>query len=524
MTTSSTITPSAGARSNTQVLECTLRDGSYAVDFRFTPDDTALLCRLLSELGFPLIEVGHGLGINASELGQGAMPGSDIELTRIAKASAPNAQIGMFCIPGIATQERLRDVAQEGLDFIRIGVNADDLAHALPFIESARGLNLRTYLNVMKSYAVSPETFGRYAKTASEAGAHGIYLVDSAGCMRPHEIHEYVCAVRAAVPVQIGFHGHNNLQLAVANTLQAIQSGADLVDTTLSGIGRSAGNAATEVVLALLSNAGRRTDVDLFRLMDVVDRFITPLMRPIRMHDMLSVAMGYARFHSSYLPAVQKIAERYQVDLRRLIWKAGRSHPSGINERELAAYAETLRSGARGSSTSGGHDLTTFSSRAIRPDRIANTHASVEQLMEELTNVCAKRRISPVVELTLCTLQDEQAVCAEYVTDDDRMALGRIQCGSRSVVDAVLDSVGERVEYFLVDRQGSAPWLSAEELAALVRRRAGSHRVILYASRELVASYLIDIVLNVTHATESSGLLLLGDAVHTALLAYRLAP
>src|SRR5271170_8197417 len=126
-----------------EILECTLRDGSYAVDFKFTENDTAILAGVLGRLGFRWIEVGHGVGLGAMKAGKGAMPASDERLIEAAKRAAPNAQIGCFFIPGIGTADQLKSARAAGLDFVRIGYNAPEIEDAYPYLTLARKLGLK---------------------------------------------------------------------------------------------------------------------------------------------------------------------------------------------------------------------------------------------------------------------------------------------------------------------------------------------------------------------------------------------
>jgi len=174
-----------------EILECTLRDGSYAVDFKFTENDTALLAGVLGRLGFRWIEVGHGVGLGAMKAGKGAMPCSDERLIEAAKRAAPDAQIGYFFIPGIGTADQLKSARDAGLDFVRIGYNAPEIEGAYPYLTLARQLGLKPYLNFMKTYGISPVTFGQKAGEGAAAGAEGIYCVDSAGSMFPEDVRRY---------------------------------------------------------------------------------------------------------------------------------------------------------------------------------------------------------------------------------------------------------------------------------------------------------------------------------------------
>src|SRR5271165_2762350 len=180
-----------------EILECTLRDGSYAIDFKFTENDTAVLASVLGRLGFRWIEVGHGIGLGAARAGKGAMPASDERLIEAAKRAAPNALIGCFFIPGIGTVDQLKSARSAGLDFVRIGYNAPEIEDAFPYLALAKELGLKVCLNFMKTYGISADTFGEKARAGAAAGADLVYCVDSAGSMFPEDVHRYLSAAHA---------------------------------------------------------------------------------------------------------------------------------------------------------------------------------------------------------------------------------------------------------------------------------------------------------------------------------------
>lgn len=511
--------------SDLQLLECTLRDGSYAVDFRFTYADTALLCRLLSELGFNFLEIGHGLGINASNAGKGEAPSSDIEFLNAAKSVAKSSKVGMFCIPKVATLNSLKEMAQAGLDFVRIGNNADEIEDAFPYIETARKNNLYTFLNFMKSYAIKPRDFAIKAKKAVQAGAQVIYIVDSAGCMLPEEVSEYICRIKEVSDVKIGFHGHNNLHLAVANSLQAIRNGADFVDTTLYGIGRNAGNAPTEVVIAVLKSMDIDYEVDLFKLMDVVDKYISPLMRQIQMYDMVSVTMGFAKFHSNFLPKVKKISDEYNVDLRKLLFRAGKSSSSEIDEKQLIKYAKEFQKipDKDRDYVLQEHDLTSFFSPKIRKDFISSTLKSVEHLMEELINVSAKRRSKIILDIVPLEEKDEGMVFTEYVISDQDMVMGRVKFGSLETLGAIMNIIKRQSPYLLINNDINVGWIKQEDIYSVAKGHLDGGNIIFYSSRELITSYITDVILNRKKASSSKNLLVTGTDEQIYLVTHRLA-
>jgi 4-hydroxy 2-oxovalerate aldolase len=303
-----------------EIMECTLRDGSYAIDFKFTADDTSVICAALEAAGFDLIEIGHGSGFGASTPDIGVAAATDEEYVRAAAESLKRARFGAFFIPGLGTKEHLDMARHYGMSFIRIGTNVTRSEEAREFIEYARELGFDVSYNAMKSYAVSPEEFQRRLKQTVEWGAETLYVVDSAGGMMPNEVREYVGRLRDAVgDVRIGFHGHNNFGLANANVLAAIEAGATLIDTTMLGMGRSSGNAQTEVVLVLLEKLGQETGVDLLKAMDAGEQLIRPRMSGGTGVSALEVTMAAAHFHSSFLPRIEKACAQYHIDAKQLI-------------------------------------------------------------------------------------------------------------------------------------------------------------------------------------------------------------
>ena len=262
------------------LLEVTLRDGSYAIDFQFTAADTATLCRELERAGVGLIEIGHGIGLGASEAGHGLAAETDEPYMRAAADTLRRAKWGMFCIPGVATLAHVDRAAEYGMGFIRVGTNVSAVEQSEPFIARARKHGLRVTANFMKSYATDPAAFAEKASLSQRFGSEAVYVVDSAGGMLPGDVERYFKAVRDRCDIPLGFHGHNNLGLALANSLRAVELGAVIVDTSLQGIGRSAGNTPTEVFVALMERVGIRLGIDPLQVMDVGEKFIRPLLGP----------------------------------------------------------------------------------------------------------------------------------------------------------------------------------------------------------------------------------------------------
>ena len=301
-----------------KILEVTLRDGSYAIDFKFTASDTALICGELEGLGFGLIEIGHGIGLGASRAGLGKAVESDETYLRVAAETLKKANWGMFCIPGIATLEDIDMAAEYGMKFIRIGTNVEEMEESEPYIARAKHHGMFISANFMKSYTMAPKKFAEKAKLTQKFGSDVLCIVDSAGGMLTQEMEQYFLAVQGSCDIKLGFHGHNNLELAVANSLKAVELGATIVDTSLQGIGRSAGNTPTEIFIVVLERMGIPMGIDPLKVMDIGEKYIKSLITRSG-YDSIDIVSGYAQFHSSYMRVIQEFSSKFRVDPRRLI-------------------------------------------------------------------------------------------------------------------------------------------------------------------------------------------------------------
>lgn len=304
------------------IVENTLRDGSYVIDFQFDKNQTADITKGLHSLGFDFIEVGHGLGLGAwNNPNAGLSKENDETYIRAAKQAAPNASIGVFFIPGIGNKDDMGKAIENGIDFIRIGNNIDTFRNARTFAEYAKSKGLFVAINLMKSYGVKSYEFTKIAKEIdSWQLADVIYLVDSAGCMMPDEVFEYIDRTHEKVATPIGFHGHNNLSLGIANTLQAVNAGATYIDTCIRGMGRSAGNAQTEIMIYILQKMGLSPiDTEIYKFYEFANKYIVPLMPHIQGLSDEEIHIGISKFHSSYSPLLQQVSNEFCIDEKKLM-------------------------------------------------------------------------------------------------------------------------------------------------------------------------------------------------------------
>jgi 4-hydroxy 2-oxovalerate aldolase len=302
------------------ILDCTLRDGGYAINFQFTTRDTKAICIGLEQAGIQMIELGHGLGLGASSTAYGVAFESDDSHIEAAASVIKNAQIGAFYIPGIGTKENIHTASESGLNFVRIGCEVENFETAIEHAEFAKKQGLYVSINLMKTYSVQPNELISLSEKINRLGTVDcVAVVDSSGCLLPHEVGEYVSALTDTLDAAVGFHGHNNLEMANANCLSALDAGALIVDSTLRGMGRSSGNAQTEILAHALPGAGYAANVDAYALLTVIEEHIDPLMWRPQGQDPLDVVIGMSRFHSSHLPKIKRVLDRYDVDMYRLI-------------------------------------------------------------------------------------------------------------------------------------------------------------------------------------------------------------
>jgi 4-hydroxy 2-oxovalerate aldolase len=331
---------------NPIILDCTLRDGSYVIDFQFTKEDTFNIASHLCESGFSYIEVGHGVGLGASKRGFDVAAATDEEYCQATvSAVGDKAKWGMFCIPGPAKLDDLQMAIDYGMNFVRIGTEVNKVHESEEFINLAKKNGLEVFSNFMKSYVLSPTEFAALVNRSHQLGADGIYLVDSAGGMLPSQVRAFFKESFNLNPdFVMGFHGHNNLGLGMANALVSIEEGVKFIDSSLQGFGRSAGNVPAEQLVCMLDLLGLNDSYDPIKIMDLGETLIRPLITQ-RGSSSLDLTAGWAQFHSSFMPMILKVAKEERVDPRLLIKEVCKINKITTSVDHLRSIASTINSG-----------------------------------------------------------------------------------------------------------------------------------------------------------------------------------
>ena len=270
------------------ILDCTLRDGSYVIGFQFTCEQVENIVGCLAACGLEWIELGHGqaLGSPAKE--------TDLDYAKVARKAASKTKIGMLADARATKLEQL-DPLKPYLDFIRIGVNVNKTHEAIPMIHHAKSLGFIVSVQMYRSSALPPPQVLEQAQAIDDLGVDVIYFVDTSGRLLPPQVTEHIQLLKSSLKTPIGFHGHDHLGLALANSLAAIQAGCDWVDATLMGMGRDAGNTQLEALVIALEKMGYPHSIDIKSLMTTAEALIAPLspeIRGIKVKDLMASRLG----------------------------------------------------------------------------------------------------------------------------------------------------------------------------------------------------------------------------------------
>lgn len=311
-----------------------LRDGMHPKQHQITVAQMVKVARALDEAGMPLIEVTHGDGLGGRSINYGFPAASDEEYLKATVGAVKNAKISALLLPGIGTIDHLKMARDCGISTIRVATHCTEADVSEQHIGMGVEMGLDTVGFLMMAHMISAEELLVQAKLMESYGANCIYCTDSAGYMLPNDVEERIKLLRAGLKpkTEIGFHAHHNLSLGVTNSLIAIEHGANRVDGSVAGLGAGAGNTPLEVLVAVLSRMEVQHGIDLYKIMDVAEDLIVPMMdKPIRI-DRDALTLGYAGVYSSFLLFAQRAAAKYKLSSRDILLELGRRKTVGGQE------------------------------------------------------------------------------------------------------------------------------------------------------------------------------------------------
>jgi len=327
----------------TKVVDTTLRDGSHAIKHSFTEEQVAIIASGLDKCGVDMIELSHGDGLGGSSYTYGFSKVSEFKLLEVAAGHIKNSKLTALLLPGIGTIENLKQAYECGARAVRVATHVTEADVSAQHIAAAKELGMMAVGFLMLTHMSSPELIAGEAKKMESYGADYLNLADSAGYMLPVDVEEMIKTVRDAIEIPIGFHAHNNLGMAMANSIAAVESGATYIDATLRGLGAGAGNSQLEVLAGVLQRIGHNTGLDFYGLMDLAQDAIDPLMNRPQVIDNGSLMLGFAGVYSSFLLHVYAAADKYSLEPRDILVELGRRKMIGGQEDMIIDVAYQLK-------------------------------------------------------------------------------------------------------------------------------------------------------------------------------------
>lgn len=326
------------------VHDMTLRDGMHPKRHQMTLAQMKSIAGGLDAAGVPLIEVTHGDGLGGSSVNYGFPAHTDEDYLGAVIPLMKQAKVSALLIPGIGTVDHLRMAKDLGVHTIRVATHCTEADVSEQHITMARKLEMDTVGFLMMAHMNSPEGLVAQARLMEGYGANCIYVTDSAGYMLPDDVKARLAAVREALKpeTELGFHGHHNLAMGIANSLAAVECGANRIDAAAAGLGAGAGNTPMEVFVAVCDRMGIATGVDVFKIQDVAEDLVVPIMDHVIRIDRDSLTLGYAGVYSSFLLFAKRAGQKYGVPARDLLVELGRRGMVGGQEDMIEDTAMTM--------------------------------------------------------------------------------------------------------------------------------------------------------------------------------------
>lgn len=326
-----------------RLTDSTLRDGSHAVAHQLTERQVRRVVTGLDRAGVPVIEVSHGDGLGGSSFNYGFSHTDEMNLLRVAVETAATSKIAVLMLPGIGVKDDLRRAADMGARVARIATHCTEADISEQHIRLVKQLGMEAVGFLMMSHMIQPEALLEQARLMESYGADVVYTVDSAGAMTIDDARRRVAALKAGLSCQVGIHAHNNLSLAVANSLAALEEGVDQIDGCMTGLGAGAGNCPTEILVAACEKTGWETGIDPISLIDVADEAVRPIRPEQGVIDGDGLLLGYAGVYGSFLLHSKRAAERYGVPTRDILLELGERKVVGGQEDMIIDVAMELQ-------------------------------------------------------------------------------------------------------------------------------------------------------------------------------------
>ncbi|MBV1913680.1 MAG: 4-hydroxy-2-oxovalerate aldolase [Cycloclasticus sp.] len=321
-----------------------LRDGMHAKGEQISVEEMVTVATALDDANVPYIQVTHGAGLGGNSLQHGFSMATNEEYISAVAPLMKQAIVSVLLIPGMGTMKELQSAYDAGARSVHVATHCTEANTSPQHMAFARKLGMDTTGFLMMAHLNTAKGLAEQAALMESYGAQTVYLTDSAGYMLPEDVTRCISALRDTLKpeTEIGFHGHHNLGMGIANSIAAIEAGASRIDGSAAGLGAGAGNTPLEVFAAVCERMGIETGVDLFKLMDLSENIILPLMDHIIRVDRESLTLGYAGVYSTFLLHAKRAAERFGIPARDILVELGRKKMIAGQEDMIVDTAMTM--------------------------------------------------------------------------------------------------------------------------------------------------------------------------------------
>jgi 4-hydroxy 2-oxovalerate aldolase len=326
-----------------KIYDATLRDGNHAVSHQITVNQVAAYAAAAERVGIHYVEVGHGNGLGASSIQVGRSPASTLEMLKVARAYLKNAKLSTFMLPGWGTVRDLQKAVDIGVDVVRIGAHCTEANMTERYIGFLAERKIEVHGILVMSHMATPEQLGHQARLIESYGASAIGIFDSSGYYLPVDVTTRIKAILSSVNIPVIFHAHNNLGMAISNSIAAIEAGAKIIDACARGFGAGAGNTQLEVLVAVLKRLQIETTTDLNGVLDVADLAENELNFKAPYISTESIVSGIAGVFSGFRNQVLKAAKDCNVSSREIFYELGRRRAIAGQEDMIIEVAQKMK-------------------------------------------------------------------------------------------------------------------------------------------------------------------------------------
>ena len=325
------------------IHDSTLRDGNHAIKQAIDGDTVSIHCDMANGANLQSVEVGHGNGLGASSYHAGFAELLDVESIGIARNILNKPKLVTQVMPGCALYDRdIVPAIEKGVDIFRVGVHCTEADLTKRFIKNITLNGRVAHGALMMSHMATIDQLLIEASKIYDYGAEAVCIYDSAGVYDQTRVEAVITALKKEFMMKVGFHGHNNLGLAIANSLTAVECGADIIDATICGFGAGAGNTQLEVLVTLLERRNYMTGIDIPKLYDLANHASATYAKTKPFPSVMSIATAINGLFSGFAPHILKAASIYSVDAYDLMRRLGERGLVGGQEDLIYATASEM--------------------------------------------------------------------------------------------------------------------------------------------------------------------------------------